>query len=219
MDIDNTLYDYNYAHGISKKSVIEFCCDKFLIDKENIENAYSQARSKVHEMLFDTAASHNRLLYFQSMCEILKLNPLENGLDFYNIYWNTFLNNINPFEGVYDLFKKYNKNICLITDLTAHIQYKKVEKLNLSDFCNNIVTSEEVGKEKPNPEMFLLAIQKLNLKENEVCMIGDNFYKDILGASKLGIKSIWLNHEFKKENYSNKIITEVNRFNEILNII
>ena len=29
LDIDNTLYDYNTTHNIAKKSVVEFCKNKF----------------------------------------------------------------------------------------------------------------------------------------------------------------------------------------------
>jgi putative hydrolase of the HAD superfamily len=50
-------------------------------------------------------------------------------------------------------------------------------------------------------------------------MIGDNFKKDVLGASDLGIKTIWFNHEEKQESYNNKLITEVREFKEILKLL
>ena len=50
-------------------------------------------------------------------------------------------------------------------------------------------------------------------------MIGDNFKKDILGASNIGIDSIWFNHEKKKENFSESNIIEVHKFNEINSIL
>lgn len=76
-----------------------------------------------------------------------KINPLESSFIIYNIYWDAFLENIIPFDGVYKLLEKYKNNICLVTDLTAHIQYRKVEKLKLNEYCQAIVTSEEAGKE------------------------------------------------------------------------
>ena len=109
LDIDNTLYDYNISNNIAKKSVVDFCENKFNIDSVSITKAYDQARKKVHIELSETAASHNRLLYFQKTCEILKLNPLENSLQIYNIYWDTFLENITPFGGVYELLEKYQE--------------------------------------------------------------------------------------------------------------
>lgn len=219
LDIDNTLYDYNKTHAIAKKSVIEFCKNKFNIDETTILRAYEQARKKVHTELSETAASHNRLLYFQKMCELLELNPLEHSIDIYNIYWDTFLENIEPFDGVYKLLEKYKNKICLVTDLTAHIQYRKIKKLKLDEYCDTIVTSEEAGKEKPHPYMFLLALQKLNLKASEVCMIGDSFKKDILGAESLNIDTIWFNHEQKYEHYESIKIKETQTIKEILELI
>lgn len=219
LDIDNTLYDYNNTHNIAKKSVVEFCKNKFNIDEKVILKAYEKARKNVHIELSETAASHNRLIYFQKMCEILKINPLESSFIIYNIYWDAFLENIIPFDGVYKLLEKYKNNICLVTDLTAHIQYRKVEKLKLNEYCQAIVTSEEAGKEKPHPYMFMLALKKLDLKANEVCMIGDSFKKDIFGASNLGINAIWFNHENKSESIESDLIKEVKIFDEILELI
>jgi putative hydrolase of the HAD superfamily len=219
LDIDNTLYNYNISHTCAKKSVVQHCETEFNIDETSISTAYEKARKKVHNELNETAASHNRLLYFQNMCEILTINPIQQSLKLYNIYWDTFLENITPFEGVYELLEKYQNKICLVTDLTAHIQYRKIHKLKLNQYCQSIVTSEEAGKEKPNPLMFKLALQKLNLKSSEVCMIGDNFKKDIFGANSLNIHTIWLNHERKQESYSDSTIKEAKTFKEILDFV
>ena len=64
---------------------------------------------------------------------------------------------------------------------------------NKPKYLNHLVTSEEAGCEKPGQNIFRLALEKLNLEANEVCMIGDNFDKDIIGASNVSIQSIWLN--------------------------
>lgn len=219
LDIDNTLYDYNIAHNIAKKSVIEFCQKQFNIDKDTIIVAYNLARKKVHIELSETAASHNRLLYFQKMCEILNINPLKYSMQIYNIYWDSFLENMVLFDGVIELLEKYKNKICLVTDLTAHIQYRKIEKLNLDKYCKKIVTSEEAGKEKPHPYIFMLALQKLNLQNHEVCIIGDSFKKDIFGATNLGIHVIWFNHENKNEIIESDLIKEVKIFSDILELI
>ena len=219
LDIDNTLYNYDITHKIAKNKVLEFCINELKLEKDVIENAYDVGRKKVHIELSETAASHNRLLYFQKMCEILNINSLDYAFKIYNIYWDTFLENMIPFDGIYVFLEKYKNNICLVTDLTAHIQYRKIEKLKLNQFIDKVVTSEEAGREKPHPYMFMLALEKLNLGKDEVCMIGDSFKKDIFGASNLCIDSIWFNHENKQEKYTNQNIKEVTIFKEILELI
>lgn len=219
LDIDNTLYDYNLAHDFAKDKVFKLCEKKFNISISEINLAYNKARYQVHIELVETAASHNRLLYFQKMLEILSINPLIYSIDIYNTYWNNFLDQMKPFDGVYQLLNIFKNKICLITDLTAHIQFRKISKLGLDKYCNNLVTSEEAGHEKPHPYIYMLSLQKLGLKHHEVCMIGDNFEKDIKGAENFGVQSIWLNKSNRKEQFNKKMITEVVNFKEILELI
>ncbi len=215
LDIDNTLYDYDNSHKIALNRVVTFLKEKFSLSEEEIDIGYSKARSLVQIELGHTAASHNRLLYFQKMLELLEVNPLIYGLIVYDLYWDTFLASMKPFNGIYEFLEKYKNRICLVTDLTAHIQHRKIKELKLDAYSSLMVTSEEAGREKPHPYMFMAALKKMNLNADEVCMIGDSFNKDIVGASNLGIDAIWIN--LKKENklYNTNIVTEVHSFEEI----
>ena len=97
--------------------------------------------------------------------------------------------------------------------------FLQLKKLKLDNYCSSIVTSEEAGREKPHPYMFMLSLRKLNLKANEVCVIGDNFKKDIFGARNLQIDAIWFNHDRKHEIFDDSNIKEINNFKEILKIV
>ncbi len=215
LDIDNTLYDYDNSHKIALNRVITFLKEKFFLSEKELNEAYTKARNLVQIELGHTAASHNRLLYFQKMLELLEANPLIYGLIVYDLYWDTFLASMKPFNGIYEFLEKYKNRICFVTDLTAHIQHRKIKELKLDQYSFLMVTSEEAGREKPHPYMFMAALKKMNLNADEVCMIGDSFNKDIVGASNLGIDAIWIN--LKKENklYNTNIVTEVHSFEEI----
>jgi HAD superfamily hydrolase (TIGR01549 family) len=219
LDIDHTIYNYDIAHQKGFEAVIDFCTEILKLNKKEVLFAFTVARKKVHIELSETAASHNRLLYFQKMLELLNLNPLQYSLAIYNFYWDTFLENMKPFDGIYDILEMYKGKICLVTDLTAHIQYRKIEVLGIHKYCQYIVTSEEAGKEKPHPYMFMMGLQKLNLNPADVCMIGDSFKKDIFGSSNLGIKSIWVNHKRQKEDYNTSLVTEVDEVKQIVNLV
>lgn len=57
------------------------------------------------------------------------------------------------------------------------------------------IVSEVVGKQKPEAIMFEIAYQKLNLTESDkrrIVMIGNNLKKDIAGANRQGLTSVWL---------------------------
>lgn len=193
LDIDNTLYDYDSCHKFAIDKCRLWLENHLNIDEDSFNFAFKQSRKTINLRLKETAASHNRLLYFQLTLETLKINSLIYSLQLYDCYWDNFLSFMKPYQGIDYLFEKYKGGICFVTDLTAHIQHRKIAKLDLSKYPNHLVTSEESGCEKPNSKIFKLALSKLNLDASQCCMIGDNFKKDILGADNLNIKSIWLN--------------------------
>jgi len=205
LDLDDTLYDYDYAHTKALNAAIT----------EKDQETFAEARKQTGEKLKNTAASHNRLLYFQKMLELQSKPPFE-ALEIYEKYWRIFLENMHFYEKV-DEFLESTKDIpiCLVTDLTAHIQYRKIKHLNLENYIDALVTSEEAGIEKPATTMFEIALNKLNLQAGDVCMVGDNLKKDIVGASQLGITSYWLNLKDKKEKLKNNMI-EIKHFSELI---
>ena len=219
LDIDNTLYPYKNAHDAGLIEAFGMIESQFGVESASIKNAFKEARKEVHTTLSETAASHNRMLYFQKMLERLDLPSTSLTLEVYEAYWSNFLNEMTAFDGVYEMLAKYKNRICLVTDLTAHIQHRKIKKLNLDKYADLVVTSEEVGHEKPHPFIFNLSLEKLKCSKDEVCMIGDSFKKDILGASSLGIQSIWLNSSGSPEEYNSPLISEVNCFEEILKLV
>lgn len=80
--------------------------------------------------------------------------------------------------------------VCLITDLTAEIQLRKIVHLKIEKLIDLVVSSEEAGADKPHNSIFALALKKLRLSRKEVVMIGDDSRKDIKGARALGIRTV-----------------------------
>ena len=91
--------------------------------------------------------SHNKCILFKCLLEKLNIN-LKKHIELYNKYWNVFYDNIKPFNGLIN-FLKWNKEnnikIGILTDYETEFQIKKLVKLNIIDFIDVIVTSEEVG--------------------------------------------------------------------------
>ena len=55
------------------------------------------------------------------------------------------------------------------------------------DFCIN---SSEVGAEKPYPELFLAALQRVSAAPEETVHVGDQYGADILGARGVGMHAV-----------------------------
>lgn len=219
LDIDNTLYDYEFAHNHAQSAVLDLCSMLTQCSTMELSNSLKKAKLDTKSTLIGTAASHHRLIYFQKMLENLKINPLPIAHDLYRVYWEEFIANIVVYDGVYELLEKYKNNICLVTDMLANIQYQKIRKMRLDLYIDKLATSEEAGVEKPHPYIFLLAINKLQMNKKNVCMIGDSFEKDIVGAKNVGINAIWININEDKKRQKSKGCIEIDNFKKILELV
>ncbi len=192
-DLDNTLYDYDDCNRYAENALYKRISELFGINESDARTRLYEAKRIVKKRLGNTAASHNRLLYMQTLCELEDVNPAMYAKDLYDCYWNEILKRMVPFSYVKPLFDKLKKEgikIAVLTDLTAHIQYRKLEKIELRQYIDVLVTSEEAGEEKPSERMFDLVLSKLDVNPEEVLMIGDSQEKDIDGAGKLKIPGI-----------------------------
>lgn len=185
-DTDNTLYPYDPAHHAAQEAVKEKVINAFAISAKDFDIAFHEARKQIKMRLGHTASSHNRLLYMQRMLEIMGLgSQVLLALDFEQTYWRTFLSNATLFDDVKELLddlRLLGIPTAIVTDLTAQIQFRKVVYFGLDRYFNFIVTSEEVGFDKPHEAPFQIALEKMQPKGDVIWMIGDNPINDIGGA-------------------------------------
>ena len=79
--------------------------------------------------------------------------------------------------------------IGLITNL--EIDMKPIcSKLGLDPYLDFIVTSGEAGSDKPQPEIFIHALNKAGVEAFEAVHVGDQYKIDAVGAMNAGIKPI-----------------------------
>jgi HAD superfamily hydrolase (TIGR01549 family) len=62
----------------------------------------------------------------------------------------------------------------------------------LADSLEVILDSTEIGVSKPDPEIFRIAVRKLNLVPAQTVFVGDSYERDITPAQQLGLRTIWL---------------------------
>lgn len=62
-----------------------------------------------------------------------------------------------------------------------------------------ICTAREANAVKPNPKIYLTALNKLGVKPNQAIMVGDDLATDVIPPKKLGMKAVWLHRRGKLE--------------------
>ena len=110
------------------------------------------------------------------------------------LYWNILISAMEPSphaEETIRALKKAGIRIGCGTDMTARIQFQKLERLGSLDAFDFLVSSEEAGADKPAPEMFALCAEKAGVLPEECLFVGDSRKKDVLGALNAGMHAAW----------------------------
>ncbi len=63
-------------------------------------------------------------------------------------------------------------------------------KLGLERYLDFVVTSQEAGADKPEPPIFLAALDRAGVKAFEALHVGDQYQLDVVGARRAGINPI-----------------------------
>jgi len=190
IDMDNTIYEYHRCHNKALKQIEIFLKNKIKMHPRIFREGYESARKQIHSRLGSTASSHSRLLYFQNLLEQSgHASSVGLALKMNNIYWKTYIDNIRIFDEVVQFLeyaKKLKVPVGLITDLTSDVQFRKIQHMQLENKISILVTSEEVGRDKPGIAIFELALKKLGFVPRVLWMIGDGYHQDVLGGRTIG---------------------------------
>ena len=92
-------------------------------------------------------------------------------------------------------YLKVKYHLHIITNGFEEVQYVKLKQSKLLHYFEQIVTSEQVGVKKPNPEIFRYALVSAFCNPDESIMIGDDLPVDILGAKAIGMHQVYFNPE------------------------
>ncbi len=111
-----------------------------------------------------------------------------------------------PFaQDTLDQLQKDGYHMHIITNGFQEVQFTKLENCGLIHFFKEIVCSEEIGINKPNPEIFHHCMKKAGVTAKNSVMIGDDLQVDIMGAHNAGMHAVHFDPS------SNKPATDVHQ--------
>lgn len=86
--------------------------------------------------------------------------------------------------------------VCLATnaaDSNERAIYAALARVELGRLFDHVFCFDTVGHRKPSSQYFTAILDRLDLPADKVFMVGDDFEVDVLGATAVGIRSVWLN--------------------------
>jgi len=119
--------------------------------------------------------------------------PVEECVDVYrNYHRDSFGDRISLFPGVKEMLgqlKALGYKMAVVTSRAALTTKEAMEKYEIQDLFDAVVTCDDTDKHKPDPEPVRIALNQLKSRAEESIMIGDSMY-DILCARNAGVLSV-----------------------------
>ena len=91
-------------------------------------------------------------------------------------------------------FKAQGYGLALVADSRPNTPLNVLRQHGLYDLFDCLAISEVVGVEKPAGSIFRVALEALGIPESDygrVAMVGNNLERDVVGANRLGLISIF----------------------------
>ena len=82
--------------------------------------------------------------------------------------------------------------IAVVSNGFTDVQHAKIQRSGLAPYIDYTILSEDVGVNKPHPDIFRYALTQCRLEAHEVLMVGDSYQTDIEGARRAGIDQFYL---------------------------
>jgi HAD superfamily hydrolase (TIGR01509 family) len=123
--------------------------------------------------------------------------------DYVNFYRENMINLCVPFDGVKQFLNKVKKKVKtgLISNAYDGLeQRERISKAGIYDYFDVIVVAGETGIYKPDPSIFLFALNHLNVSPAKALYIGDSVTYDIMGAKSAGMRTVLFCQHSKKDN-------------------
>lgn len=204
VDLDDTLYPYEPCNDAGKHAAWEAFGDLgYDLSREEFETLYQKGRRGTKRELAGTASAHERFLYFKRAIRIhTGTHRSAHALQLGETYWDEYIRTMELFDGVTETlsaFRKAGIDVGIVTNLTTRVQLEKLEALGIDPLIDFLLTSEEMGREKPSAIMFTMPLSQLDLRPSEVLMVGDSVGTDIEGGNAVGMHTVLFNADPDRE--------------------
>lgn len=94
-----------------------------------------------------------------------------------------------------------------------------LHRIGVSGLFTAHISAIEVGAAKPDPRVFKAACEHLGLESRSVLHIGDHPIQDILGAARIGMRTVWINRtgaDWGEEHSADHEVTSLEQVLELL---
>jgi len=114
---------------------------------------------------------------------------------------------------------KMGIKLAVVSDAPSREAWMRLYYLNLHHVFDPVLTYDDSGAHKPSPKPFEMALNILDVNSDEALMIGDWPDRDVVGASQIGMKTIFARYGDTFGTVDSGADWDVDDIYEVVNII
>ncbi len=192
-DADGTLYDEAGALNRAECLTALRISEASGIPPAEIYRVFRREKARAEEKLRGSPRANDRVLWFRETLRTLNVSAVTEETAG-SWYWLAALERMEPYADLTcvlpQLCRKYR--LFVLTDEFRSIQLRKLDRLGLRSFFEQVISADEVGEIKPSEALFRYALNKAGCSAQTAVMIGDNPDADLRGGRQAGLFTAWL---------------------------
>ncbi len=168
------------------------------IPKEEFRNAFVYSERKISGIIkqdfsllktYQTQITY-QLEYLVNNKLLLDIDERKTVTELSNYCYQSILKNMPTTKNILNKLKN-NFTLGLVSNYYGNVK-TVLTGLSLVEYFNIIIDSTIVGIRKPDSRIFKHIINEIDIKPEEVIVVGDSYKNDITPAKLLGCKTVWL---------------------------
>jgi putative hydrolase of the HAD superfamily len=194
-DLDNTLEDFAPAEAVAEASLAKRVAEQTGCKPMEFLAAFTEAKRNHNHT--QNPMEYSRVMWIEDAVRnrSLALDAKEiQNLEHY--YWDVIRTEVTLYpdaKSTLEALRKRGLKLALLTDSDGvkGLKRQRIDQLGLGGIFDVIVTSDDVGENKPSLKGFREILLRLNLAPTGCVMVGDHPEFDLAPAKRLGIKTVW----------------------------
>jgi len=219
-DAIKTLFDPQPSEVGLHKRVLEHITGK-TIDEKELEKIIAQAMAETEKLDVVKANGLQQWEYYPNKlaellgCEIETCKTVGDQLR-YETWGNP--DNYKLFDDVLPTLKALKERGIYIACVSNEDGWlgKFFDHFEISEYFHFVITSQEVGYEKPDSRIFMQALDMTDFNAGEVLFVGDSLVSDYQGSQSVGMQSLLIDRKHK--NHDDRVVT-IDNLEKVLEFI
>ncbi len=197
IDLDNTLWDSEPVIRKAEKNLAGWLASRLpqvlaLLREKDFVQFKAALIAEEQSLRYRVSAMRKKALKTLMLeAGLAEDEAAEQSEAAFHVFWHA-RQQVRLYDNALPLLQALSHRYPLVSITNGNADLKTI---GLHHYFNHMVSADDVGIGKPEPEIFLHALALAGVQPDEAVHIGDHLTDDVAGAKAVGMHAIWYNPE------------------------